>query len=168
MEIKDSAADYPVTHRRSLASTPIFEVIEDRFDLGGEELTRGYVKHFSAVAVLALNEDDELLLLRQYRHPVRQLLWELPAGLLDVDAESMQAAAVRELAEEADIRAHTWQTLLDLHVTPGMSDESTRIYLAQGLEDVPEADRHARQGEEAEIVPRWVPLDEAVQPRPHR
>ncbi|GAB3846716.1 NUDIX domain-containing protein [Nesterenkonia populi] len=163
MEIKDSAAEHPAVERRSLASTPIFELVEDRFELGGEELTRGYVKHFSAVAVLALNNNDEVLLIRQYRHPVGQQLWELPAGLLDLDAESMQDAAARELAEEADIFAAHWHTLVDLHITPGMSDESTRIYLAEGLTEVPEADRHAREAEEAGIVPAWVPLSEAVQ-----
>ncbi|WP_022872287.1 NUDIX domain-containing protein [Nesterenkonia alba] len=163
MDIADSAAEYPVLEERSIAKNPLFEHVEARIDLHGTHVTRAYVKHPSAVAVVATNDAGEVLLLRQYRHPVRSLLWEIPAGILDVEAESMRAAAARELAEEADLSARRWHTLVDFHSTPGMSDESLRIYLAEGLSEVPAQHRHHRQGEEAGIITRWVSLSQAVQ-----
>ena len=92
MEIRDSAADLPVVQSSAeLLSTPIFDVVEETFPFGeeGRTLRRSFVKHLSAVAVLAVDEQDRVLLIRQYRHPVRMRLWEIPAGLLDVAGEPM-------------------------------------------------------------------------------
>lgn len=165
MSIQDSPADLPVQSSERVLSTPIFNAVEDTFTFGerGETLRRVYLKHLSAVAVLAVDEQDRVLLINQYRHPVRMKLWEIPAGLLDVDGEPMLEAAQRELAEEADLQAQTWHTLLDFYTTPGANNEAIRIYLAQGLTEVPEAERHLREAEEAEITTAWVPLAEAVQ-----
>ena len=116
-----------------------------------------------AVAVATLDEHDRILLLNQYRHPVRMNLWEVPAGLLDIEGEDPLAAAQRELAEEADLEAKTWHTLIDYYTTPGGADEAGRIYLARGLRRIPEGQRIPRGEEEAEITYRWVPLDAAVQ-----
>lgn len=74
----------------------------------------------------------------------------------------MLETAVRELREEADLQAETWHTLVDYYTSPGASDEGIRVYLAQHLSPVPEAELHTREGEEAEISPVWVPLPEAV------
>ena len=115
-----------------------------------------------SVAVAALNNRNEILLLRQYRHPVRMNLWEVPAGLLDITGEDPLHAAQRELAEETDLGAHHWRSLVDYYTTPGAASEAGRIYLAQDLYEVPEANRIVRRGEEAEITYRWVPLEQAV------
>ena len=165
MSIQDSPADLPVQSSEKVLTTPIFDAVEDTFAFGerGETLRRVYIKHLSAVAVLAVDEQDRVLLINQYRHPVRMKLWEIPAGLLDVDGEPMLEAAQRELAEEADLQAQTWHTLLDFYTTPGANNEAIRIYLAEGLTEVPEAERHTREAEEAEITTAWVPLSEAVQ-----
>ena len=115
-----------------------------------------------SVAVAALNNWNEILLLRQYRHPVRMNLWEVPAGRLDITGEDPLYAAQRELAEETDLGAHRWRSLVDYYTTPGAASEAGRIYLAQDLYEIPEADRIVRRDEEAEITYRWVPLEQAV------
>jgi len=165
MSIQDSPADLPVQSSEKVLTTPIFDAVKDSFTFGerGETLRRVYLKHLSAVAVLAVDEQDQVLLINQYRHPVRMKLWEIPAGLLDVDGEPMLEGAQRELAEEADLQAQTWSTLLDFYTTPGANNEAIRIYLAEGLTEVPEAERHVREAEEAEITTAWLPLSEAVQ-----
>ena len=112
--------------------------------------------------MLPVDEQDRVLLIRQYRHPVRMHLWEVPAGLLDVEGEPLLDTAQRELREEADLVASTWHTLVDHYTSPGISDEGIRVYLAQGLSEVPQTERHSREAEEAEIAPMWVPLEEAV------
>ncbi|WP_442214754.1 NUDIX domain-containing protein [Specibacter sp. RAF43] len=142
----------------------IWDVVSDTFTLepGSAPLTRDYIAHPGAVAVVVLNEHDQVLLLRQYRHPVRMNLWEIPAGLLDVEGEDFVAGAARELAEEADLVAARWQVLTDFFTSPGSSSEAIRIYLARGISFVPEAGRHVRTEEEAEIQFRWVDLDEAA------
>lgn len=164
MPIHDSPAAHPILEAKSLQSTPIYDLVEETFRFGkaGETLTRSFLKHLSAVAVLALDEQDRVLLIRQYRHPLRQNMWEVPAGLLDAEGEPMLDAAARELHEEADITAETWHTLVDFHTSPGASNEGIRIYLAQGISETAEADQHARKGEEAEIEKTWVPLPDAV------
>ncbi|HEY3436344.1 MAG TPA: NUDIX hydrolase [Actinotalea sp.] len=141
----------------------IWDVVRDRIDLGeGGVVDREYVRHPGAVAVVALDDEDRVLLLSQYRHPVRHELWEPPAGLLDVPGEDHQVAAARELAEEADLVADSWWHLVEFFTSPGGSDEGVDIFLARGVRAVPEGERHTREAEEHGMVPRWVPLDEAV------
>nr|WP_231707412.1 NUDIX hydrolase [Arthrobacter sp. zg-Y919] len=146
-------------------SGPVWDVVKEKFLLtdDGEPLVRDYIAHPGAVAILAMNDAGQVLLINQYRHPVRMTLWEIPAGLLDVDGEDFQVGAARELAEEADLVASEWNVLTDLFLSPGSSREALRIYLARGISEVPEADRHTRTHEEAEITTAWVDLDEAVQ-----
>jgi ADP-ribose pyrophosphatase len=127
---------------------------------GGNVATREVVEHYGAVAVLALDEDGNIVMVYQYRHPVGRRLWELPAGLLDLGGEPPHVTAARELKEEAGLSAQNWRVLADLVSTPGFSDESVRVYLATGLSDVGRPDAH---DEEADLVVRWFPLDEAVQ-----
>lgn len=155
---------HPVTDSRTLTQTPVLTMVEETFRLGasGEQLTRVFVRHPSAVAVLAVDDADRVLLINQYRHPVRMQLWEIPAGLLDVEGESLLATAQRELHEEADVQAETWHTLVDFYTTPGSQDEAIRVFLAEGISEVAADQRHTRTGEEAEILSRWVPLHEAV------
>jgi ADP-ribose pyrophosphatase len=139
-------------------------VVSDSFVLQetGEALTRDYIEHPGAVAVLPMNDNGEILLLKQYRHPVGMDLWEIPAGLLDVEGEDFVVGAARELAEEADLAAGTWNVLADFFNSPGSSSEAIRIYLARDLIEVPHHERHERMDEEAEIEFHWISLDDAV------
>jgi 8-oxo-dGTP pyrophosphatase MutT (NUDIX family) len=139
----------------------VWDVRRDRFRQdGADDIVREYVDHSGAVAVLALDERDRVLLIQQYRHAVRLRDWELPAGLLDVTGELPLASAKRELAEEVDLVAEDWSLLCEFMTSPGGSNEALRVYLARGISAAPET--FARTDEEAGIVQRWVPLDEAV------
>src|SRR6478609_11051842 len=142
----------------------IWDVVSDTFQLSesGDALTRDYIDHPGAVAVLPMNAEGQILLLKQYRHPVGMDLWEVPAGLLDVEGEDFVVGAARELAEEADLAAGTWNVLADVFNSPGSSSEAIRIYLARDLTEVPHHERHERTDEEAEIEFHWIALDEAV------
>lgn len=126
---------------------------------GGDSARREVVEHYGAVAVLALDDDGNIVMVYQYRHPVGRRLWELPAGLLDTGGEPAHITAARELEEEAGLSAQNWCVLVDLVTTPGFSDEGVRVYLATGLTDVGRPEAHH---EEADLVVRWFPLDEAV------
>ena len=157
---RDERAEVEIVSTETKLHGWVWNITSDTFRLGDGELTREYLDHTSAVAVLALDDDDRLALIRQYRHPVRHRDWELPAGLLDAPAESPLETAKRELAEEADLAAREWHLLLDFFTSPGGSSESIRIFLARGLAPTPE--RYARTAEEAEIVVEWLSLDDAV------
>ncbi|WP_423246832.1 NUDIX domain-containing protein [Sinomonas puerhi] len=163
-----SVEDAP-SPRRVLSSDTVYkgriwDVRSDAFELadGAGVLHRDYIEHPGAVAILPMDDDGRILMLRQYRHPVGMDLWEVPAGLLDVDGESNLDAAARELAEEADLTASQWHVLADFFTSPGSSSEAIRIYLARGLSEVAPKERHERTDEEAEIQFAWVHLDAAV------
>ncbi len=157
-----SSDDYPV-----LASTTVFagRVLTLRTDdvrmSDGAVATREVVQHPGAVGVLALDGDGNVVLVSQYRHPVRRRLDELPAGLLDVPGEAALAAARRELAEEAALTARRWHVLIDLHPSPGMSDEAIRLYLARDLSPALGA-AFVADHEELTLTVSRVPLGEAV------
>ena len=126
----------------TVASETVFEgrIITVRRDevrmSDGSTSVREIVEHPGAVGIVALDDDGNVVLVNQYRHPVRARLDELPAGLLDVEGEPALTAAQRELAEEARLGADEWHVLVDLQTSPGFSDEAIRIYLARGLHDV--------------------------------
>jgi 8-oxo-dGTP pyrophosphatase MutT (NUDIX family) len=128
----------------------------------GTVATREIVEHPGAVAVVALDDEDRVVVVNQYRHPVGQYLDELPAGLLDVAGEPAIAAARRELYEEAALTAADWCVLVDLYTSPGMTDEAIRVFLARGLGDVPERDRFVPEHEELTLTTSRIPLDELV------
>ncbi|MDF2507432.1 MAG: hydrolase [Microbacterium sp.] len=138
----------------------VWDVRSDRVRYGDGEIVRQYVDHTGAVAILALDDDGRVLLIQQYRHPIRHRDWELPAGLLDVEGEEPLAAAQRELAEEADLVAAHWEPLVSSWTTPGGNDEMIHIFLATDISsaDIP----HDREDEEADIRVEWVPLADAV------
>lgn len=138
----------------------VWDVRDDRVRYGDGEIRRQYVAHTGAVAILALDDDGRVLLIQQYRHPIRHRDWELPAGLLDVPGEEPLEAARRELAEEADLTASQWEPLVASWTTPGGNDELIHIFLATGLSDAETP--HAREDEEADIRVEWVPLADAV------
>ncbi len=129
----------------------------------GNTAEREVVGHPGAVGILALDESRRVLMIRQYRHPVGRLLWELPAGLRDVPGEPLLQAARRELLEETGYRAARWNVLVDYFSSPGIITERLRVFLARGLELVPAADRDfVPENEEAHLLIDWIPLDEAV------
>ena len=138
----------------------VWNVRDDRVRYGDGEIRRQYVAHTGAVAILALDDEGRVLLIQQYRHPIRHRDWELPAGLLDVAGEEPLAAARRELAEEADLVAAHWEPLVSTWTTPGGNDELIHVFLATGVSAAQNA--HAREDEEADIRVEWVPLDAAV------
>jgi 8-oxo-dGTP pyrophosphatase MutT (NUDIX family) len=140
----------------------IWDVLGERVDLGEAGVVhRELLHHPGAVTVLALDDQERVLMIQQYRHPVRSELWELPAGLLDIAGENPVDGAKRELAEEADLKADRWDLLVDWFNSPGGSDEAVRLFLARDVHPVSEVDRHVRTDEELGMPTRWVPLDEA-------
>ncbi|MDO4899962.1 NUDIX domain-containing protein [Actinomyces sp.] len=162
-----------ISHER-VWSGPIFAVDDDAVVLaeGIAPVRRQTVVHHDAVNVVALREGREssqsdsaaeILMVRQYRHPVRAMLWEIPAGLLDVPGESPLAAAQRELAEETDYAAARWDVLVDSYASPGFTTEGARTFLARELKLLPGEERIAREAEEAEFEPTWVRFDDAVE-----
>ena len=162
--LADRIESRPVVGSEVVHHGMVWDVVRERVDLGGDagEVTREFVDHPGAVAIVALDEQDRLVLVQQYRHPVRAFLWEVPAGLLDVDGEDPWRAAARELHEEADLVAQQWHVLVDYFTSPGGMNEALRVYLARGLSQVPDGHRHEREGEEHGMPVRWVGLDEAL------
>jgi 8-oxo-dGTP pyrophosphatase MutT (NUDIX family) len=156
----DEAVDLDVSRSDVVFTGKIWDVRSETFDYNGADVLREFVDHPGAVAVLAIDDTDRVLLIQQYRHPIRAREWEIPAGLLDISGEDFLTAAQRELAEEVDLAADTWNVLLDYATTPGGNNELIRIYLARGLHatDTP----FDREDEEADMQLRWVPLDEVV------
>jgi 8-oxo-dGTP pyrophosphatase MutT (NUDIX family) len=163
-QVSDQPSPRRLLSSRTVYEGRIWDVVSDSFQLNddGDALVRDYIDHPGAVAVLPMNDAGEVLLIKQYRHPVGMDLWEIPAGLLDVEGEDFVAGAARELAEEADLVAAKWNVLADFFNSPGSSSEAIRIYLARGLSDVPGHELHVRTEEEAEIELHWTPLDVAV------
>ncbi len=149
----------PLLERETVFEGKVWDVVRDRVRFGDGELVREYVQHTGAVAILAVDDDERVLLINQYRQPIGTRDWEIPAGLLDVEGEEPLAAARRELAEEADLEADHWTDPIVFHTSPGGSDEVLYVYEARGLRATPAFDR---TDEEAEIVLRWAPLDEVV------
>lgn len=138
----------------------VWDVRSDTVRYGDGEIVRQYVDHPGASAIVALDADERVLLIQQYRHPIRHRDWEIPAGLLDIAGESPLETAQRELMEEADLVASDWQPLVSVFTTPGGNDEVVHLFLATGLSPVGHA--HAREAEEADIRIEWVPLADAV------
>lgn len=162
-DIADAQAAWPVTSSERAFHSGYLDVDVDVIaDPQGEEHHRVVVRPHGAVGALAIDADDRVLLVVQYRHPVGARLVELPAGTLDVADEDPQDAAARELAEEADVVAATWSPLLTLVASGGYSSELCRVYRAEGLTPVPEAERTERRAEEADMEQWWVPFDTVV------
>jgi 8-oxo-dGDP phosphatase len=158
--LRDEPVQVEVTASETVYAGRVWDVRNDTFRYNGDDLVRQYVDHPGAAAIVALDDDDRVLLIQQYRHPIRHRDWEIPAGLLDIAGESPLETAKRELTEEADLHADDWQPLVSIFTTPGGNDEVVHLYLARGLTPVGEA--HAREAEEADIRIEWVPLADAV------
>jgi 8-oxo-dGDP phosphatase len=151
---------FETTSSETLHSGKIFALRLDQVRMpGGKVVTREVVEHYGAVAIVAMDDDGNIPLIYQYRHAFGRRLWELPAGLLDVNDEAPHLTAARELREEVGLEAATWQVLVDLDTSPGFSDESVRVYLATGLTEV---DRPEAHDEEADMTMKWYPIDDAM------
>ena len=159
--LEDVADPAPVLERETVFDGRVWDIVRETVRFGGSSMTREYMEHPGAVVVAAIDDDGRLLVINQYRHPIGMRDWELPAGLLDVAGEDKVTAAQRELAEEADLVASQWRELVAYHPSAGGSDEVITIFEARGLSAAPVA--HERADEEAEIVVRWVPLDEVLE-----
>lgn len=160
-DVADGGGERPVDSRQVAYEGRIWSVVTDTVDFGHSVAQRDVVIHPGAVAVIALDDDDRVLLIRQYRHPVGQYLFEPPAGLMDTVEESGWQTAQRELAEEAGYRAREWHVLLDLYLSPGGTSEAIRIFLARGLEPLPDGRQRTGEAEEEHLPRAWVPLDSA-------
>ena len=160
----DEPMSWPVRSRTVLGEGRISAFLDEELTTpSGHVITRQYLTHPGAVAVVAWREDrDDIAVLRQYRHPVRMELVEIPAGLLDLDGEEWVVAAQRELAEEAELQASRWDTLVDMCTTPGACEESLRIFLARDLSPAERPDGFVLEGEEAHMTWDWVPRADLV------
>ena len=164
-EIRDQHVRVQTLSSREVFSGKVFGIQRDELVLNEaqEPILREYMSHPGAVVIVALRGDggeEEILLERQYRHPVGAKLWEVPAGLLDIPGEDPLVGAQRELAEEADLVAKQWDVLLDIFNSPGCSSESIRIFLARELSQTQTP--FDREDEEADFEYQWVKLDDAV------
>jgi 8-oxo-dGDP phosphatase len=158
-----SVDQYQVLDSRRLFTGRVISLRTDELRMSdGSVSTREIVEHPGAVAVVALDDDGNVVLVRQYRHPIGEYLLELPAGLLDVDGESALDAARRELFEEAALTAEDWCLLVDLYTSPGMSDEAIRVFLARDLREVPLESRFVAEHEELTMTVERAPLSDAV------
>lgn len=159
--LRDLVAPAPLVAREVAMVGRVWNVVRDTAELAGGEIVREYLSHTGAVLVLAIDDDDRVVLINQYRQPIGEREWEIPAGLLDVEGEDPLLAAQRELAEETDLVAAEWSPPHSFHSSPGGSDEIIHVFTARGLSDAPVV--HERTDEEAEIVVRRVPFAEVVE-----
>jgi 8-oxo-dGDP phosphatase len=161
--LSDAVADWPVEgHRQAKGAFVTLRTDEVRTP-DGDVAARDVVEHPGAVAIVALDDAGQVLLIRQYRHPVGRLLWEIPAGLRDVPGEPLRAAAERELREETGYTAKNWHVLVDCFTSPGILTEQLRIFLARDLAKVPDRERGiVLRHEEAYLQTAWAPLERCV------
>jgi len=162
--LTDVVDHWPVAASQELVQAKIVRVRRDSVEMpDGQQADREVVEHPGAVGIVAIDPEDQVLLIRQYRHPVGRQLWEIPAGLRDVAGEPPLATAKRELLEEAGYLAADWKVLADFFTSPGFSTERLRVYLARDLTLVPRHDRaYVPDHEEAHLVVQWAPLDIVV------
>lgn len=162
-EVSDEPVAWPIARHRVLGHGVIQDFVRDEVEVpDGTTMVRDYLVHTGAVGVIALDEAERVVVVRQYRHPVGFRLIEPPAGLLDADGESWLSAAQRELAEEVGLQASDWRILVDYMTSPGCLQESLRVYLARGLAPAPRPEGFVVEHEEAEMDTCLVALDDLV------
>ena len=157
---RDEAVDHEVLASEKVYEGRVWDVRSDTVRYGDGEIVRQYVDHPGAAAVVAIDDEQRVVLIQQYRHPIKAREWEIPAGLLDVEGEPPAESAKRELAEEVDLVAGRWQPLLTMHPSPGGNDEILHIFLARDLSVAPEA--FDREDEEADIRVERMRLDDTI------
>ena len=162
MTVADEPESWRVVSSRTEFEGAIIDVRVDTLERDGHTFDREVVTHPGAVAIAAIDDDERVLVLSQYRHAAQRRMVELPAGVLDVEDEEPLAAAQRELREEGSIHAERWTPLLEYLPSPGMSTERVRIYVAEGLSPADQADGFEAEHEEAAMTRAWVGLDDLV------
>jgi ADP-ribose pyrophosphatase len=160
-DLRDEPAEPAVLESTVAMHGRVWDIRRDVVAYGDGEIVREWMVHPGAVAIIAIDDDQRVLLIQQYRHPLRHRDWEIPAGLLDIPGEDPIEAAKRELAEEADLEATDWELLASIWSSPGSNSEIVHIFLARGVTALDEA--FEREAEEADIRAEWVPLDAAVE-----
>jgi ADP-ribose pyrophosphatase len=164
--LADEPAAWPVVDSTDLHRDDwVMALRSDRIRRPGhpeeEPFARLVLEHPGAVIVLALDDEERVLCLWQYRHPAQRSFVELPAGLCDAGGESPVEVARRELREEAGLEAAHWTHLTTVWSSPGISAEVMHLYLARDLSDVGRGD-FVLEHEEAEMETFWVPYDELL------
>lgn len=162
-ELEDVPESWPVVDTEDLHRDDwVMALRADRITRPGGETGSSFrrlvLEHPGAVVVLAVDEDERVLCLSQYRHPARRRFVELPAGLCDVEGEDPVVTGQRELAEEAGLAATEWTHLASTYSSPGISQEVVHAYLARGLTEVPPDDDFVREHEEADMTTFWAPF----------
>ena len=158
--LRDEPFEADVTASDLVYAGRVWDVRSDTVRYGDGEIVRQYVDHPGAAAVVAVDDEERVLLIQQYRHPIRHRDWEIPAGLLDVAGEPPIETARRELAEEADLVAASIEPLVSVFTTPGGNDEVVHVFLARELTSA--SATFARTDEEADIRLEWVALADVV------
>ena len=158
--LRDEPFEADVTASELVYGGRVWDVRSDTVRYGDGEIVRQYVDHPGAAAVVAVDDEERVLLIQQYRHPIRHRDWEIPAGLLDVAGEPPIDTARRELAEEADLVAASIEPLVSVFTTPGGNDEVVHVFLARELTSA--SATFARTDEEADIRLEWVALADLV------
>ncbi|WP_028644084.1 NUDIX domain-containing protein [Nocardioides sp. URHA0020] len=163
-EVVDHDESWPVVRSVDLHRDDwVVALREDHLQRPGhpedEPFTRLVLEHPGAVVILAVDEQERVLCLWQYRHPAERTFVELPAGLLDVAGEDPLEAARRELVEEAGLGAAEWTPIGSTYSSPGISSERHHYFLARGLAEQDRGDFVAHH-EEAEMQTGWVPARE--------
>lgn len=138
------------------------DTIRDPAHPGGPTFDRWVLEHPGAVIVLAVDDDERVACVRQYRHPAIGTFLELPAGLRDTDGEDPQTTAQRELLEEVELVASEWRELFALWPSAGITAERHVFFLARGLSAGDRGD-FALEHEEAAMEMVWVPVDDLVE-----
>jgi ADP-ribose pyrophosphatase len=160
--VADEPEAWPVRSTRTEFEGAVINVRVDTLHYGGQTFDREVVTHPGAVAIAAIDAEDRVLVLSQYRHAAQRRMVELPAGLLDVAGEEPVLAAQRELREEGGVRAERWRPLLEYVPSPGMSTERVRIFVAEDLSPAEQQDGFEAEHEEAAMSKEWVALDDLV------
>lgn len=159
-ELRDQDVELEVLSSELAYEGAVWNVRSDTVRYGDGEMTRQYVDHPGAAAVVAIDDERRVVLIQQYRHPIMQRDWEIPAGLLDVAGEPPLETAKRELSEEVDLAAEHWQHLVSMRTTPGGSNEVVHIFLARGLSAV--ENDFEREHEESDMLVERIELSEVV------
>jgi 8-oxo-dGDP phosphatase len=164
--LADEPQSWPVLSSREIHRDDWVVVVrEDHVQRPGhpeETFDRLVVEHPGAVVVLAVDDQERVCCLRQYRHPGGGLFVELPAGLCDQAGEDPQVTAARELREEVELRAERWRLLLKSYPSAGLTSELHHLYLATGLSHEGRGDFELH-AEEAEMEQLWVPFEELLE-----
>lgn len=158
--LRDEPVDLEVVASDLVYQGAVWDVRSDTVRYGDGEMTRQYVEHPGAAAVVAIDDDERVVLIQQYRQPIKERDWEIPAGLLDVAGEPPVETAKRELSEEVDLAADRWQHLVSIHTTPGGNDEIVHLFLARGLRDI--ITDYEREHEESDMRVERMPLADVI------